>query len=91
MSTAVKSKKKSILDDADLYGMEVCHLYLVSQGYLFISSCNGSVPTPGSQCFMILLRPPKKEFFEVKISKTIRHKNGDVTFQTDKGFFRYSK
>jgi hypothetical protein len=90
-----KDWKSQLKEYSDLYGMEVTHLLLQKKGYTMISMAKNSIPTAGSNTIIFAGRGKKavlkKPFFEMEIKSVKTHNNGDITLETNRGFFKYSK
>ena len=80
------AKLKSTLNLSDLYGYSVICEYL-KKHFVFVSFCLNSIPKAGSRTYqtkgMIITTD------EVNVIRTISHKNGNVTIQTDKGYLQF--
>ena len=70
------------------YGLEVLHLLLKSDNYLYCSFSNKSIPTAGSHTLRIeqCNQPHPQEVKKVTI-----HKDFSVTLFTEKGNIKYTK
>ena len=70
------------------YGLEVLHLLLKKDGYLFLSFAEKSIPTAGSHTLRIeqCNQPNPQEVKKVTI-----HKDFSVTLFTEKGNIKYTK
>ena len=78
---------KNILDNIDLYGFDLL-LTAMKKDFIFISFSKNSVPTHGS--LTIPTSDLTKFADDTKILKTIFHKNGNITIQTNKSYFKLS-
>jgi hypothetical protein len=77
---------ENILENIDLYGLDVLLIQLKKDFY-FISFAENSIPTAGS---MTLSTDKLVKFKDnTKLIKVIRHRNKDLTLQTNKGFYKF--
>ena len=71
-----------------VYGLEVLHLLLEKDGYLYLSFANKSIPTAGSHTLRIeQCNQPKPH----EVKKVTIHKDFSVTLFTEKGNIKYTK
>lgn len=78
---------KNILENIDLYGFDVL-LTSLKSNFIFVSFSKNSIPTSGS--FTIPVKDLTKFANDTKIVKSIFHKNGNLTIQTNKSFIKLS-
>lgn len=78
---------KNILENIDLYGFDLL-LTAIKKEFIFISFSKNSIPTPGS--LTIPTNDLTKFAEDTKILKTIFHKNGSLTIQTNKSYLKLS-
>ena len=72
----------------DLYGMEIARIMLMKKGYKAISFRKNSIPSQGSPT----LRINKLSFNDdIKVIRTILHRNSNVTVVTDKAYYQFIK
>ena len=70
------------------YGLEVLHLLLKSDNYLYCSFANKSIPTAGSHTIRI---EKLNEPISHEVKKVMIHKDFSVTLFTDNGNIKYTK
>ena len=70
------------------YGLEVLHLLLKSDNYLYCSFANKSIPTAGSHTMRI---EQCKQPIPHEVKKVMIHKDFSVTLFTEKGNIKYTK
>jgi hypothetical protein len=78
---------ENILANIDLYGLDVLLEQLKKQ-FLFISFAENSIPTAGSRTLPTSKLVRFKD--DCKLIKVIKHRNKDLTLQTNKGFYKFS-
>lgn len=79
---AIKENLKMI----DIYGPEVIFEQL-KKAFYFVSYAEKSIPTAGS---MTKKSDCLRNVVGLQVIKTVFHKNGNITVQTDKGFLKFS-